>query len=120
MPVQNALRLTMRAMANSAYGQYEDVIVREIKEGGEISKGLSYCPHYPPEFIEIVEVGEVSGQLPETMIRQADYYKEEAERRMKGLTRAASFGVWAFVALLMIIAIFKIASIYFGAIQAVA
>jgi type II secretory pathway component PulF len=117
MPVQNALRLTMRAMANSAYAQYEDVIVREVKEGGEIARGLAYCPLFSREFIEIVEVGEVSGQLPETMIRQADYYKEEAERRMKGLTRAASFGVWLFVAILMIVAIFKIASIYFGAIQ---
>jgi type II secretory pathway component PulF len=119
MPTQHAIRLTLQATANSAYTQFEDMIVREIKDGEEIARALGMCPHFSREFIEIVEVGEVSGRLPETMIRQAEYYKEEAERRMKGLTRAASFGVWLLVAILIIIAIFKIAGIYFNALGGV-
>lgn len=115
MPVQHAMRLTLRATANAAFSQYEDVVVRAVKEGEEIATALSFCPSLPEEFLEIITVGEVSGQLPETMIRQAAYYQEESERRMKTLTRFASLGVYGAVAIFIIFAIFRIASGIFTA-----
>jgi hypothetical protein len=51
------------------------------------------------------------------MIRQAEYYREEAARRLKDLTRYAGWSVYAFVALMIIGAIFKIGSLYFGAVN---
>ena len=78
------------------------------------SKPAEQCRAFPEELIEIVAVAEVSGQIPEVMIRQAAHYREEASCRLKTLTKFTGYGVYAFVALLMIVAIFKIASLYLG------
>ena len=42
------------------------------------------------------------------MAQQADHYAEEASRRMTILARVAGFAVWAFVASLLVWAIFRI------------
>jgi hypothetical protein len=46
------------------------------------------------------------------MAKQADYYREEAERRMKALTKVMGWGVYGLVGVFIIAAIFRIASVY--------
>jgi type IV pilus assembly protein PilC len=120
MSPHEALRQSLRATGNAAFMVHEDRIVFMIKSGEEIAVALQQCPAFSQEFLEIIEVAEVSGQIPEVMIRQSEYYREEAARRLKTLARFAGHSVWAFVAIMMIIAIFKIANIYLGAIGQVA
>jgi hypothetical protein len=50
--------------------------------------------------------------LPDVLKHQTDYYEEEARRRMSALTQGASWGVWLFVAILIIVAIFRIFLFY--------
>jgi type II secretory pathway component PulF len=59
-------------------------------------------------------VGEESGRLPEVMEQQAQYYHELAEQRLAVLTRVAGWGVWLFVAVLIVIAIFRLFLTYLG------
>jgi len=117
MSPQEALRLTLRATGNSAFAAHEPEIVAMIKSGEEITTALRKCPAFPEEFLNHVSVAEVTGQIPEVMIHQGEFYREESARRLKTLTTFAGHGVWAFVAILIIIAIFKLASIYFGALS---
>ena len=51
------------------------------------------------------------------MERLANRYREEAERRLKSAAQMTSWCIYGLVALMIIIAIFKIASIYLGAIN---
>jgi type II secretory pathway component PulF len=69
------------------------------------------------DFVNIIAVAEEGGRVPEVMANQAQYYEEEATRRLAVLTRIAGFGVWLFVASLIIMAIFRLASIYFNALN---
>jgi type IV pilus assembly protein PilC len=119
MPAPRALRQTLRAMGNAAFNAYEEPIVAAVKGGEEFTEALRLCPHFPQDFIETIAVGEVSGQIPEVMARQAEYWREEASRRLKALTRGAAWAVWAAVAILIIVAIFRIASVYLNALNQV-
>jgi type IV pilus assembly protein PilC len=117
MSAPEALRHALRATGNAAFTRAEDLVVARIKAGDEVNVALRFCPTFSDEFREIVAVAEVSGQIPEVMIRQAEHYREEARRRLKMLAQFAGYAVWAFVAILIIWAIFRIASVYIGAIN---
>ncbi len=114
MPTPEALRESLRATGNAAFASTENLVASRIEKGDEISVALRLCPAFPEEFRDIIAVAEVSGQIPEVMIRQAEHYREQAARQLKNLARFAGYGVWLFVSLLMIWAIFRIASVYFG------
>ena len=63
-------------------------------------------------------VGEESGRISEVMEHQAEYYEEEASRRLKLLGQVAAWGVWLLVAVLIIFAIFRIVHVvYLGPID---
>ena len=117
MSTDEALQQSLRATGNAAFTACEERVVAMIKSGREINEALRTCPAFSEEFIEILSVAEITGQIPEVMIRQAEHYREEASRRLKDLTRYASFIVWLFVATMMVLAIFKIAGMYFGAVN---
>ena len=58
------------------------------------------------------------GRVPEMMRHQANYYNEEASRRLTVLNMMAMFGVWLAVAILLIVMIFRIFTIaYLGPIN---
>ena len=63
----------------------------------------------------MVATGEEGGRIPEMMRHQADYYAEEASRRLTTLTKALGMAVWLVYAGFMIVAIFSIANIYLSA-----
>ena len=63
---------------------------------------------------------EQGGQIPEMMKHQAEYYEEEASRRLVLLTRAAGFAIWVGVACLIIWVIFRIVLNYIGMIESLA
>jgi type II secretory pathway component PulF len=119
MSAHDAVRQSLRATGNAAFTTSEPYVVARVKSGEEINVALRQCPAFTPEFLDILEVAEVSGQIPEVMARQAEHYREEAARRLKGLTRFANFAIYAVVSLLMIVAIFRIASLYLGALNQV-
>ena len=79
-----------------------------IKQGEDLGRLLSACRIFPPDFLDVVSNAEESGRISEVMDQQAGHYQEEASRRMTVLVRVAGFGVWAFVAVLLVIAIFRI------------
>jgi type IV pilus assembly protein PilC len=115
LPADRALRFSLRATANEAFSRHEGAVAADIKRGSEVVEALAPCgPVFPEGFLQALAVAETSGQIPEVMQRQSKYYREEVARRLGVLTVFASFAVWGFVALLLIVAIFRIASIYFG------
>src|SRR5262249_54393982 len=69
---------------------------------------------FPRDFLHILEVAEEGGRVTESLRHQADFYQEEAGRRMTILTMAAGACVWVTVAILIIIVIFRIALTYIG------
>ncbi|HXG10147.1 MAG TPA: type II secretion system F family protein [Gemmataceae bacterium] len=120
MSITKALRLSLRATGNGAFIARIPIVERTLKAGDELAVALARCRIFGNEFINIVAVGEESGRIAEVMEHQAEYYGEEAAHRLKLLAQVAAWGVWLFVAALIIFAIFRIYSLYLGAIDAAA
>ena len=113
---EKTLHYCFRATSNTAFMSREDRAVEVVKRGHPMSEALaaSGAP-FPEEFREMILMGEETGNMSEVMERMANRYREESERRLRSAAQMTSYCIYGFVALLIIIAIFKIASIYIGA-----
>jgi len=114
--VDYALERSLNATGNAAFTQNMKPMLRDIRAGKTLWQTLARHGAFTDSFLDIVHVAEESGRIPEVMAAQSAYYQEEAERRMTTLTKLASFGVWAFVAILITVAIFRIFTGYIAAI----
>lgn len=114
LPIEEALDLSLLATGNAAYRVRTPVVREAVRVGEDLTQALTKSGLFSDEFMTIIATGEESGRLPEVMSHQSKYYEEDAERRLAVLSRLAGFGVWAFVALLICIAIFRLAMSVFG------
>lgn len=57
-----------------------------IEEGKNISSPLEECGIFPPMVIQMIAVGEETGQLPELLDKIASFYEEEVSIMTKGLS----------------------------------
>jgi len=121
LSVDKTLQFSFRAASNSAFTQGEEKAVEVVKKGREIQDALaaSGAP-FTAEFREMVMTGEETGNMAEVMERVADNLREEAERRLKSAANMTSYCIYGLVALMIIMAIFKIAGLYVGALNGAA
>jgi len=114
MSIVEAMRLSLSATGNSAFIARGEQIESELRRGEELTLTLTKVGLFPEEFLHMIAVAEESGTLDQVLAHQASYYQEEAGRRLAVLTSLAGYGVYGFVALVIIIAIFRIATWYIG------
>jgi type IV pilus assembly protein PilC len=118
---EKTIHYCFRATSNSQFTSREDKALAVVKQRRTLTEALeaSGAP-FPDEFRESVMVGEETGNLSEVMERLSERYAEEAQRRLKGAAQMTSWLIYGFVALLIILAIFRIASLYLGMLGAAA
>jgi type IV pilus assembly protein PilC len=107
MPAE-ALGLSLRASDSAAFTAAVPRVQKAVRSGQELTQALSKTRLLPDQFVQVLAVAEQSGQLPAVMRRQSDHYRDEAERRLKALTRTAAFLIWAVTAAFIAWAIFRI------------
>jgi type II secretory pathway component PulF len=117
LSIGKAIRMSLKATGNAAFLAQSDRIVKRVNKGEEVAKAVGMNPIFPAEFLAALNVGEESGQIPEQMGRQAEFYREETARRAKILTKAMAWGVYGLVAIFIIVAIFQLAGVYVRAIN---
>lgn len=115
---EKTLHYCFRATCNAAFLRGERWAVAVVKKGNEISEALeaSGAP-FPEEFHEMVRMGEETGNTSEVMERLTVRYREEAERKLKTAAEFTGYLIYGAVAVMIIVAIFKIAGIYLGALN---
>lgn len=59
-----------------------------IKEGSSLAAGLKRTAIFPPALIQMVEVGESSGRIPECLRKLADFYEMEVQFAVQSLASA--------------------------------
>jgi len=117
MSLKEAIRLSLRASRNAEYSETADAVWTNIRRGENLHDALAATAHYPRDFLDVIEVGEQSGRLPESLGRLAQQYEDEARAAMSVLTKLLGFLVWLMVAALIIMMIFRIAGFYLGIIN---
>jgi type II secretory pathway component PulF len=88
-----------------------------VAAGDALSEAFERCGAFPNDFLEVLRVGEESGQIVEVMGKIAKDYNERAAAALKMLTTLAGLIVWSGVAAIIIMMIFRIASFYIGALN---
>ncbi len=115
MSIRKAVRLSLQATDNNAFQTYSKRVAESLRSGEDLTTSLGLVREFPSEFLNVVAVGEQTGRVPEVMAKQASYYQEEAERKLKGVARLCAGFVWLLYAGFMIAMIFRLANIYFSA-----
>jgi len=87
VPIVNALEITSRALGNEYYKKAMIESSEKVKKGEKMSSVLfSYQKFYPPTFIQMVAVGEETGQTAQILAKLADFYEEEVSNAAKNLS----------------------------------
>lgn len=117
MPIARSLGASFRATGNGAFQGASDTVCALVKEGEELSVALRAGGVFPEDYLQIVEVAESSGTVPESLARLSPEFEDQARRSLKMLAETAGWLVWVIVAGLIIFVIFSIFSRYVGMIN---
>lgn len=79
-----------------------------IEQGRSLSESFAEPKRLPDEFIQTLEVGELSGADSESLERLAIQYREKAQIALKQLAIAAGFLIWFMIAAMIITVIFMV------------
>lgn len=112
--IDDSLSASLRATANGAFVNAAPRLIRRVKAGDDLTTALRATNAFPEEFVEMVDVGETSGTVPETLHRLSPQFQEDARRSLTALTTALGWLVWTLVAIFIIFLIFRVASWYVG------
>lgn len=86
VPMLEALRLVHASFTNKMYADSISVVAHKVERGVPMSVPISENPVFPPMVGQMVAVGEQTGKMDEVMIRLAEYYEEEVENKVAGLS----------------------------------
>lgn len=111
MRAEKVMHYSFRATANGAFMRGEERAVAVAKKGAEVHEALaaSGAP-FPSDFQDMVVVAEESGEMSEVMERLAKNYQEEGSRKLKEAAQYTGWAIGGLVALMIIFAIFRIAT----------
>ena len=112
MRIVPSLEAALKATANHAFIGATPRMCGLIKQGEELSTVFYDSGLFPVEFLEMVEVAETSGTVPEMLQHMSPQFDEQARRSLSGLATALGWLVWGLVAAFIIFAIFSIALFY--------
>jgi type IV pilus assembly protein PilC len=118
MPISRSLELSFRATGNGAFVGAAPAVCDCVLNGDELSEALQISRLFPEEYLSLVQVGETSGTVPETLERLSPQFEEQARRSLAALAVALGWLVWAIVAIFIIFIIFSVVLKYVGIINA--
>jgi type IV pilus assembly protein PilC len=86
VPILDALEVTANTAGNAVLERAIKNVVRSISGGASISEPLKEANVFPAMVIQMVSVGEKTGGLPDMLTRIADFYDEEVDAAVDGMT----------------------------------
>lgn len=86
VPILNSLDIVRDTAGNQVIANAVDAAKIEIQQGGMISLALQKEQVFPPLAIQMISIGEETGELDSMMMKVADFYEDEVEQAVKALT----------------------------------
>ena len=88
VPVLEALAIVKNAIGNEVLTRAIDQVYESIREGDNFSDPLAASELFDDLVINMVDVGEETGELDKMLLKIADQYEQEVEIAVDGLTSA--------------------------------
>ncbi len=86
VPVLTAMKIVRNIVNNTAIAEAVDDAMESIGRGTSIAVPLSRSRWFPPMAVQMIAVGEQSGELENMLDKVADVYEREAENRLMAIT----------------------------------
>jgi type IV pilus assembly protein PilC len=86
VPIMRSLEIVGETLDNAVLTGAVDTTRLSIREGSKLSVPLANSGLFPSMVTHMIDVGEESGRLSEMMIKVGDFYDQEVESTVKGLT----------------------------------
>jgi len=86
VPILNALEIVGKTAGNVIVEEAVSKARESIREGEPIADPLSKSGVFPPMVVRMISVGEQTGQLEKMLNKIADFYDEQVDAAVSGLT----------------------------------
>lgn len=86
VPVLRCLEIVQETSGNQVIANAIAAATREIQEGGMMSVAMEKEKVFPSLAIQMMSIGEETGELDTMMMKVADFYEDEVEQAVKALT----------------------------------
>jgi len=86
VPILTALEIVRDTAGNQIIANAVDASRRDIQQGGMISIALQKEQVFPAMAIQMISIGEETGELDQMLMKVADFYEDEVEQAVKALT----------------------------------
>lgn len=84
--VLDALDVTGGAIGNKVIEAELKEAAKQVKNGKQLSEPLASSKHFPAIISQMLAVGEETGKIDEILVKVADFYEEEVDTLIDGLT----------------------------------
>jgi len=118
VPILTSLDIVGKTAGNKVVEAAVTKVHNSIREGESIAGPLSQSPVFPPMVVRMISVGEQTGQLEKMLSKIADFYDEQVDAAVSGLTSLIEPLIIAFlgiaiggIVICMFLPIFKLTSI---------
>lgn len=115
VPMLRSLEIVGETMGNAVLCAAIDQTRTSIREGQKLSDPLAKSNLFPTMVTCMIDVGEESGRLSEMLVKVGDFYDQEVEATVKGLTSMIEpalimfmGGIVGFIAISVMTPIFKL------------
>ena len=86
VPILNSLEIVAKTSGNKVIEMAVDQVRINIREGESIAEPLSRSGVFPPMVTRMVGVGEQTGELEKMLTKIAEFYEEQVDTAVSGLT----------------------------------
>jgi type IV pilus assembly protein PilC len=83
----DAIDICKEGVGNESIANQLDKIKKEVEQGKTLSATMSKSPVFPSMVIQMITVGESTGNLDKMLERIADFYEEEVQNLVGNLTK---------------------------------
>jgi type II secretory pathway component PulF len=88
VPVMQSLGILSATIGNAAISKDFDYVRDRIEEGAGISTPLKEAKYFPPMVVDMIAIGEESGNIDDMLREITKHYDDEVEYAVKGLSDA--------------------------------
>jgi type IV pilus assembly protein PilC len=118
VPILSALEIVGKTSGNRVVEAAIDNVRTNVREGENIAEPLAKSKIFPPMVTRMVSVGEQAGELEKMLSKIADFYDEQVDNAVKGLTSLIEPLIIAFLGIViggivicMFLPIFKLTTV---------
>ena len=87
VPILESLEVVKQSSGNRVMELLTEDLIASVREGEGVSVTLLKTPVFPVMVTRMISIGEKSGQLDKMLTKVAEFYDEEMDAAMEGLTK---------------------------------